>query len=98
MALLSHFITPHNICFATRYASGSPPFRPVLYSVCMKTSDLQKYLQRIPAWPKEAQDELVRSIAEIEHRYSELYHVDDQERAALERSAEDVRNEPICNQ
>ena len=58
----------------------------------MKTSDLQKYLQRIPAWPKEAQDELVRSMAEIEHRYSELYHVDDEERAALERSADDVRN------
>jgi hypothetical protein len=57
----------------------------------MKTSDLQKYLQRIPAWPKEAQDELVRSMAEIEHRYSELYHVGDEERAALERSAEDVR-------
>ena len=57
----------------------------------MKTSDLEKYLQRISAWPKEAQDELVRSMAEIEHRYSELYHVDDEERAALERSAEDVR-------
>ena len=57
----------------------------------MKTTDLQMYLQRIPAWPKEAQDELVRSMAEIEHRYSELYHVDDEERAALERSAEDVR-------
>ena len=55
------------------------------------TSDLEKYLQRISAWPKEAQDELVRSMAEIEHRYSELYHVDDEERAALERSAEDVR-------
>jgi hypothetical protein len=58
----------------------------------MKTSDLQKYLQRIPAWPKEAQDELVRSMVEIEHRYSERYHVDDDELAALERSADDVRN------
>jgi hypothetical protein len=57
----------------------------------MKTSDLQKYLERIPAWPKQAQNELVRSMAEIEHRYSEPYHVDDDERAALERSAEDVR-------
>ena len=57
----------------------------------MKTSDLKKYLQRIPAWPKEAQDELVRSMVEIEHRYSERYHVDDDERAALERSADDVR-------
>ena len=58
----------------------------------MKTSDLKKYLQRIPAWPKQAQDELVRSMVEIEHRYSERYHVDDDERAALERSADDVRN------
>jgi hypothetical protein len=58
----------------------------------MKTSDLQKYLQRIPAWPKEAQDELVRSMVEIEHRYRERYHVDDDELAALERSADDVRN------
>jgi len=31
-------------------------------------------------------------MAEIEHRYSELYLVDDEERAALERSAEDIRN------
>jgi hypothetical protein len=30
-------------------------------------------------------------MAEIEHRYSELYHVGDEERAALERSAEDLR-------
>ena len=64
----------------------------MLYFTRMKTSDLEKYLQRISAWPKEAQDELVRSMAEIEHRYSELYHVDDEERAALERSADNVRN------
>ena len=64
----------------------------VLYFARMKTSDLKKYLQRIPAWPKEAQDELVRSMAEIEHRYSERYQVDDDELAALERSADDVRN------
>jgi restriction endonuclease Mrr len=57
----------------------------------MKASDLKKYLQRIPEWPKEAQDELVRSMVEIEHRYSERYQLDDEERAALERSAEDVR-------
>ena len=57
----------------------------------MKTSDLKKYLQRIPAWPREAQDELVRSMAEIERRYSERYQLDDEERAALERSVDDVR-------
>ena len=57
----------------------------------MKPSELKKYLERIPSWPKQAQDELLRSMEQIEFRYSELYHVDDDERAALERSADDVR-------
>ena len=64
----------------------------MLYLIRMKTSDLQKYLQQIPAWPKQAQDELLRSMVEIERRYSERYHVDDEERAALERSSDDLRN------
>ena len=58
----------------------------------MKQSEFKKYLERIPSWPKQAQDELVRSMAEIEYRFTELYHVDDDERAALERSANDIRN------
>jgi hypothetical protein len=35
---------------------------------------------------------LVGQWVEIEYRYSERYHVDDDERAALERSADDIRN------
>lgn len=57
----------------------------------METRDLKKILSRVPTWPREAQDELVRSMTEIETRYSRVYHVNDDERAALERSAEDVR-------
>ena len=30
-------------------------------------------------------------MEEIEFRYTELYHLDDDERAALERSAHDIR-------
>jgi hypothetical protein len=41
--------------------------------------------------PKGAQDELVRSVAEIETRYRDLYRLNPQERAALERSGEDAR-------
>jgi hypothetical protein len=37
------------------------------------------------------QDELVRSMVEIETRYTEVYHLDDEEHAALRRSAEDIR-------
>jgi hypothetical protein len=57
----------------------------------MTTKDLKQLLERVPEWPQEAQDELRRSVAEIETRYSKVYRVDDDERAALNRSAEDVR-------
>jgi hypothetical protein len=57
----------------------------------MAGSDLKNFLERIGTWPKEARDELVRSMTEIEIRYSKVYQVNDEERAALSRSAEDVR-------
>jgi len=57
----------------------------------MQTKDLKKFLARIPNWPKDAQDELVRSMTEIETRYGRVYRLDDDERAALRRSADDVK-------
>jgi hypothetical protein len=57
----------------------------------MKTKDLKGLLERVPEWPKEAQQELLRSMTEIETRYNNVYHVNDEERAALNRSAEDAR-------
>jgi hypothetical protein len=58
----------------------------------MQTKDLKKILERVPTWPKDAQEELVRSIAEIETRYTKVYQLNDDERAALKRSADDVRH------
>lgn len=58
----------------------------------MQTKELRKILERVPTWPKDAQDELVRSIAEIETRYTKVYHLNDDERVALKRSADDVRH------
>jgi hypothetical protein len=57
----------------------------------MKASALRKLLDRVPNWPKAAQDELLRSMAEIETRYGNIYEVTGDDRAALHRSAEDVR-------
>jgi hypothetical protein len=57
----------------------------------MQTKDLKKMLARIPRWPQDAQEDLVRSISEIETRYAEVYHLNDEERTALKRSANDVR-------
>lgn len=57
----------------------------------MKTKELKGILDRIGAWPQDAQEELVRSIAEIEARYTNVYRLDDDEQAALKRSGDDMR-------
>lgn len=78
--------TSHNICFA-----NIQKFLRMLYYLHMQISDLQKLLKRVPTWPKDAQEELVRSIAEIETRYTKVYSLNAEERAALKRSGDDVK-------
>jgi hypothetical protein len=58
----------------------------------MKTKELKTIFDRAGRWPKDAQDELFRSAAEIESRYANIYHLNDDERVALRRSDDDVRN------
>ncbi len=53
---------------------------------------VKELLERIDSWPKDAQDELARSMTEIQSRYIKVYRVDQEEREALARSADDVRN------
>jgi hypothetical protein len=57
----------------------------------MKKEQISSLLDRAATWPEEAQSELVQAMLEIEAKYGGVYHVDDEERAALDRSAEDVR-------
>lgn len=40
-------------------------------------------LDRIADWPKEAQDELMQSIVDIEAKHLGVYHLSDDERAAV---------------
>lgn len=40
-------------------------------------------LERIAGWPKEAQDELMQSIADIEARHLGVYRLSSDERAAV---------------
>ena len=58
----------------------------------MEKIELKGILDRVRRWPKDAQDELIRSMTEIESRYSNVYHLNDDEREALSRSADDVRS------
>ena len=58
----------------------------------MAAENIKTILDRAEKWPKDARTELIRSATEIETRYSKVYYVSDDERQALERSADDVRN------
>ena len=57
----------------------------------MTKEQITNLLERAADWPEEAQSELVQAMLEIEAKYGGIYYVDDEERAALEQSAEDIR-------
>lgn len=44
---------------------------------------VETILDRIADWPKEAQEELMQSIADIEARHMGVYRLSDDERAAV---------------
>jgi hypothetical protein len=48
-------------------------------------------LERIADWPEEAQAELVQSIVDIETKHLGIYKLDPDERAAIERGLEEMR-------
>jgi predicted transcriptional regulator len=45
---------------------------------------LETLLERVSTWPEEAQDELAQIIIEIEQQRLDVYHLSDEERAAVE--------------
>ena len=60
--------------------------------VRMTTQDkIEALLQQAAELPDEAQAELVQSLVEMRAQHLGIYHLDDEERAALVQSAEDIR-------
>jgi hypothetical protein len=57
----------------------------------MTRQGLEILLERVLTWPKEAQDELVRSVADIEPRHFGAYRLNDEERSAVGRGLADMR-------
>ena len=55
------------------------------------TDRLKALMERIERWPKQAQDDAVNSLLAIEEEYLGGDDLSPEDRAALERSAEDVR-------
>jgi hypothetical protein len=62
------------------------------YTFRMTKNKLQEFVERAAEWPEDAQEELMQSMLDIEARYYGVYITNEEERAALKRSAEDVRH------
>jgi hypothetical protein len=58
----------------------------------MTKEQIATLLERVAKLPDDAHAELVESIVWIEARYAGVYRLDEDERAALARSAEDVKH------
>jgi predicted transcriptional regulator len=52
---------------------------------------LEDLLERASGWSDEAQAELVEAMVEIEAKHSGVYRLNDEERAAVRRGLEEVR-------
>ena len=51
----------------------------------------EEILDRIDAWPEKAQAELLQSVLEIEEKHVGVYRLSDEERAAVRRGLEEMR-------
>jgi predicted transcriptional regulator len=47
-------------------------------------------LERAETWPREAQDELIRSALEIERKHGGVYELDDEELADIEEGLAEI--------
>jgi hypothetical protein len=63
----------------------------------MTKQGLDILLERVATWPAEAQEELLRSLAEIEKRHLGIYRLDDQERAAVRRGLQEMREGKLAS-
>lgn len=54
-------------------------------------------LERISTWPEEAQDEFVRSIANIENKHLGPYRLSDDERGAVRRGLSEMRERKLAS-
>jgi len=45
---------------------------------------VENLLDRVADWPKEAQEELMQAVADIEAKHFGVYHLSDDERAAVQ--------------
>jgi hypothetical protein len=58
---------------------------------------LETLLERVSAWPEEAQAELMETINEIEARHTQTYKLSDEERAAVRQGLQEMREGKLAS-
>jgi predicted transcriptional regulator len=59
--------------------------------ICDMTKLAEEILDRIESWPEQARAELIQSLLEIEEKHVGIYRLTDDERAAVRRGLEEMR-------
>ena len=57
---------------------------------------LEDLMERAAVWPEEAQAELVESMIEIEAKHAGIYRLSDDERQAIRRALQELREGKIA--
>jgi hypothetical protein len=63
----------------------------------MTRQGLEILLERVATWPEEAQDEFVRSIANIENKHFGPYRLNEDERIAVRRGLAEMRERKLAS-
>jgi hypothetical protein len=63
----------------------------------MTRQGLEILLERVSAWPDEAQEEFVRSIADIEQKHLGPYRLSDDERQAVRHGLSEMREGKLAS-
>ncbi len=61
------------------------------------TKLLEQVFTRVRLWPKERQDDAAKTLLAMEEQGTELYVLDDEERAALAEGRESVEREGVIS-
>jgi hypothetical protein len=64
----------------------------------MTKQGLEILLERVATWPEEAQEELVQSMANIEKKHVGIYRLNDEERAAIRRGLQEMRERKLASE
>ena len=64
----------------------------------MRKQSLEILLEHVATWPEEALEELVQSMLDIAKKHLGIYHLNDEERAAVRRGLREMREGKLASE